>query len=309
MCSPEQLRGIAAKSVDRIDVFIHCDVSAAGLKSQPMQVIIENKIDSKEGGIKKKNNTGVAMYDTASQTERYYMATQRDDAYQWYVYLTPEAIVSSPHYSKEEEPDDPHFIHITYQDILDGIIVPLLASSTISLRSRFFLEEFRNQLTFPSLSGVSIQPSIAIGEEQSKELTGIWADYKELITDAALAASEGTLWRIGDQWYNEQPRLELALMLKELGDPAADGFIVRGADGRLTTKKGLHYKDIVRVAKKNGIETAVSEGDFGDSQDLLASFWDKNKRFLTALLSGIEDKEKVLALTKASMTYRPQRET
>ena len=298
VCSADQLNGIAAKSSDRIDILLQCDVSAEGLKSRPMQVIIENKIDSKEGRKKNNGKTGVAMYDAASQTERYYMATQRNDVYQWYVYLTPEAAIPNPHDSKEDAPADPHFIHITYQDILDGIIIPLLASSSISSRARFFLEEFRNQLTFPSLNGASIQPSIAVGNDQSKELTAIWQEYKDLITNAALAASEGTFWKIGDVWYDHQPRVELVLMLKEAGAPEADQFLSRDAQGRIVTVKGLRYKEIVKVAGKNGIETAIAEDDFGDAQDLLAAFWDKNKRFLTALLGGIEEKENVWALAQ-----------
>lgn len=252
VCSSDQLNGIAAKSIDRIDILLQCDVSAEGLKSKPMQVIIENKIDSKEGRKKNNGKTGVDIYDQASQTERYYMATQRGDVYQWYVYLTLEPQIPSRHYSMEEGPTDPHFIHITYQDILDGIIIPLLASSSISSRARFFLEEFRDQLAFPSLNGASVQPSIAIGNDQSKELTAIWKDYEELITDSALAASEGTFWRIGDVWYDHQPR----------------------------------------------VETEIAENDYGENQVLLEAFWDKNKRFLTALLGGIEGKENVLALAK-----------
>ena len=86
VCSSDQLNGIAAKSSDRIDILLQCEVSAEGLKSKPMQVIIENKIDSKEGRKKSNGKTGVDIYDRASQTKRYYMATQRDDVYQWYVY-------------------------------------------------------------------------------------------------------------------------------------------------------------------------------------------------------------------------------
>ena len=298
VCTSDQLHGIAAKSVDRIDIILQCDVSAEGLKSRPMQVIIENKIDAKEGRKKSNGKTGIAMYDAASQTERYYMASQRNDVYQWYVYLTPEPSIPEKHYSNEKGPTDPHFIHITYQDVLDGIITPLLASSSISSRARFFLEEFRDQLTFPNLNGASVQPSIAVGNDQSKELTSIWKDYEALITDAALAASEGTFWRIGDVWYDHQPRVELALMLKELGAPEADSFLTRDTQGKIITRKGLHYKEIVKAAGKNGIETEIAEKDFGNAQDLLADFWDRNRRFLTALLSGIEEKENVLALAQ-----------
>ena len=87
-------------------------------------------------------------------------------------------------------------------------------------------------------------------------------------------------------------------MLRELGAPEAANFLTRDAKGRIVTKRGLRYKEIVGVAESNGIHTVVAENDFGDSQDLLTAFWDKNKRFLTALLSGIEEKDDVYVLTQ-----------
>ena len=120
-----------------------------------------------------------------------------------------------------------------------------------------------------------------------------------MITDSALAASEGTFWKVDEKWYDHQPRIELSLMLKGLGAPEAANFLTKDAKGRIVTKKGLYYKVIANVAeKKYGIHTAVAENDFGDAQDLLAAFWDKNKRFLTALLSGIEEKDNVFVLTQ-----------
>ena len=294
-CTAEELHKIAAKSVDRIDIFLQCDASSGDMKSQPMQIILENKIDSREGKEKRKgksnNNTGVFLYDKkASQTERYYMATQRNDIYQWYVYLTPDAV--------DEGPADQHFIHITYQDIVDGIIAPLLASTSLSSRSRFFLEEFRNQLTYPSLNGTSVQPSIAISNEQMGELTGIWREYKDLITDAALAASETTFWKVGEKWYNKQPRLELALILQDHNIPEAANFLTTDQKGEIKVAKNTRFSDMAKVAEAHDIKTLTSEKDFGQSQELLAAFWDKNRRFLTALLSGIEESDNVLALTQ-----------
>lgn len=295
VCCAEDLRKIAAKSVDRIDIFLQCDVSSSAMKGRPMQIILENKIDSREGKEKRKgenkNNTGVFLYDKkASQTERYYMATQRNDVYQWYVYLTPDAV--------DEGPTDPHFIHITYQDIVDGIIAPLLASTSLSSRTRFFLEEFRNQLTYPSLNGTSVQPSIAISNEQMGELTDIWKEYKDLITDAALAASETTFWKVGEKWYNKQPRLELALILQDQNIPEAANFLTTDQKGENKVAKNTRFSDMAKVAEAHGIKTLTSEKDFDQSQDLLAAFWDKNRRFLTALLSGIEESDNVLALTQ-----------
>ena len=298
VCSSGDMMKIAAKSADCVDIFLQCEVSAKGLKTRPMQFFIENKPDFCEEKIKYVLGTGVEAYDNASRTERYYMATRRDDMYQWYVCLTPQPVIPKRHYSKENEPEDPHFIHMTYQDILDGIIVPLLASSSLSSRTRFFLEEFRNQLTFPSQSGASVLPGIAIGNDRSEELTPVWKEYEDLITDAALAASERTFWKINDKWYDQQPRLDLALALQEVGEPKAKDFLTRDDEGRLTVVEGVRYKDMTDLAQKNGIMTEIADKDFGDSRELLSAFWDRNKRFLTALLCGIEDKENVFALVQ-----------
>lgn len=62
----DQLKKVAAKSQDRIDLFIECSIKAAELKAQKLQIIIENKIDSSEGGKKVNKITGAPAYDDAS---------------------------------------------------------------------------------------------------------------------------------------------------------------------------------------------------------------------------------------------------
>ena len=175
----------------KLDIFIDCDVEINGSNYQRLQIIIENKIDSKEG---------------QNQTKCYYENTKRkqeDNILQLYVYLSPLASNKLTNlYQKKEEKlttkkdsneklrcESEYFIHINYQDILDCIITPLLASNSISSRSRFFLEEFKSQLTYPNLESGEL--SIAVGQENIKQFTDIYRSkkYQQLIIDSAIAYS------------------------------------------------------------------------------------------------------------------------
>lgn len=296
----DQLKKIAAQSQDRIDLLIECSIKAEELKAKKLQIIIENKIDSSEGGKKVNKKTGIPAYDDASQTARYYLGSKfssvvfgagtKDvidglETIQLYVYLTPDI----PH---ADAGIDKHFIQINYQDLVDGIIMPMLASSNLSSRRRFFLEEFLNQLVYPSLNGKVMRPSIAIGKEHSEELSKVWKKYQPLLTDAAIAAAESNLWKLGDTYFDHQPRAEVLAQLLDKG--VHDPDIIDGQ-----WKQKIRYTKIQEIAKRNGIETdAVSLNVSDDCKDLLASFWDKNRRLLTAVINGMkpEDRQKVEAL-------------
>lgn len=292
------LAKIAAKSKDRIDLLVECEIESNDerITAKRMQIIIENKIDSVEGGKKLAQRTGVAKYDDASQTERYYLGTKfstlvggqavdGEDVLQVYVYLAPQT-------SEQGSCTDTHFIHINYQDIVDGILTPMLASSSLSERSHFFLNEFLNQLVFPSLDGTVMRPSIAVGKQYSDELTKMWEKYQPLLADAAIAASEINLWMIEGTYYDHQPRTELLKLLLEKNVQTTD--IVNGQ-----WKSRMHYSKMKDLAASVGIEmdmvTLVLDDD---TQELLSSFWDKNKRLLTAVINGMkaEERKKVEAL-------------
>ena len=238
---------IASNSQDRIDLFIDCDIVDISGDNKKLQIIIENKIDSKEGGAKKyKENTRLPKeYLDASQTTRYYLGTHRTDktagdVYQLYVYLTPlpSAQLDDFHHLEEEHSaelrDNEHFIQINYQDILDGIIVPLLHSPSLSSRSRFFLEEFKNELTYPNVEATGGTSFIAVSEDASSKISSKWEEYKTLITDSAIAAV--------------QEQENIALHQVNLSD--------------------------------------------ANTKDLLLSFWEENKLFLSALMHSLKPDDK-----------------
>lgn len=157
---------------DRIDIFVSAEIEGYD-KTNKLQIIIENKIDSTEG---------------EKQTERYYVGTQRNDFLQFYLFLKPEFNVN--------EAKDKHFINISYLDILDGIIMPLLKSNCISSRDRFFLEDFKNELMFPNLESSNGRSCIAISQEISDEVTRIYKKHQDFIIDLLLVNLNGEdIWK------------------------------------------------------------------------------------------------------------------
>ena len=290
----DDLKKIAAKSKDRIDLFVDCSIDLEGveLNAKRIQIVIENKIDSVEGKGKRNEKTGVDAYDNATQTKRYFLGTNMiaidgngktldvdaAEILQIYVYLTPQ--------EPSEGACDEHFIQISYQDIVDSILVPMLASSSsLSQRSHFYIDEFLNQLVFPSLDGTMVHPSIAIGKENSAELTKMWKNYQPLLTDAAIAASEMTFWMIGETYYDHFPKVELLEVLPK--DVQSD--IIQ--DGNW--KKGTRNNKIIDLANKNGIITQQVNLVIDDeAQELLTLFWENNKRLLAAVINGLETQER-----------------
>ncbi len=288
--STEELSKIAAKSRDKIDLYIDCEMECEGISANRLQIIIENKIDSTEGGKKKDMVTGVSSYDNASQTERYYLATKYStvdsgqvvdgrDTLQLYVYLTPQVPLQGAC-------TDKHFIQINYQDIVDSILMPMLSSASLSARSRFFLEEFLNQLVFPSLDGTAVHLSIATGKEYSKQFANLWKKYQLLLTHSAISASEANLWVVNDVFYDHQPRTELLELLLAKGITSTD--IINGQ-----WKPGMQYAKMKDLAEPHGIKTEqVDLGLDDETQELLNAFWEKNQKLLTALINGMEDSDR-----------------
>jgi hypothetical protein len=265
----------------RIDIIIEDGTHA---------IIIENKIDSNEGLNKKQVQTGCDIYDKSLQTSRYYVATKRKNPKtlkQLYVYLTP---------SLNNECECANFIKITYQDIIDGIIVPMLSTTSLSSRARFFLEELKTELTFPSLEGRNVKSSIAISNENSERFNKIWKRHGNLIIDAAIATSESDIWYIRDgqncAYYDHAPRKELLDRL-----PPENKSLLR---------KNPHYETVQReVEKVNDLDLKSDLYKIDGDEDLLKMFWENNKRFLLALMNGLpeDERKKIECLSKTNGSF------
>lgn len=266
--SPQLLKE-AINSKDRIDIFIEGDIVENGNETKnKLQIIIENKIDSEEGKAKKiKQN-----YRDYSQTERYYLASNISSIPQFFVFLT----------SEKKSPQDPHFVNLTYQDILDGVILPLINSTSLSNRDKFFLNEFKKELMFPNLYNFKNRGYIALSEEVSTEISEIWKTHEPLIVDSIVAAinkdNKATFWKFKDHYYNTFPKEQL---IKELKNYQESSDLMKESKSTL-----------LNLASKNGIEIQEIKSCFGDNTAvLLESFYHENSNFIMALLSSIRHSE------------------
>ena len=128
---------------DRLDIYIKLKVN--GLSVKYLEIVIENKVLQDENGPKSKNSSG---YDSLFQTQRYYTACSYNKSSvtaQLFVFLTPEEV------EEETKAEDKHFIQISYQDVLDTIIIPQLDNNMLTSNERQELENYVDALNLPTL--------------------------------------------------------------------------------------------------------------------------------------------------------------
>lgn len=148
----EKVKSYKESIQDRIDIYIKCKLRTSVFPDgKEITIIIENKVGTTEGQEKNYNkwNNNSSQdwkeYCQKKQTERYYTACHSNNTI--FLFLTSgvdkgENIV---------EAKDSHFISITYQDILNEIIEPLLANQNLSLRVRVLLDEYVLSLSLPGV--------------------------------------------------------------------------------------------------------------------------------------------------------------
>ena len=128
---------------DRLDIYIKLKVN--GLSVKYLEIVIENKVLQDENGQKSKNGFG---YNSLTQTQRYYTAcsyNKSSDTAQLFVFLTPDEV------EEETKAKDKHFIQISYQDVLDTIIIPQLDNNMLTSNERQELENYVDALNLPTL--------------------------------------------------------------------------------------------------------------------------------------------------------------
>lgn len=154
---------------DRIDIFITCEIEGCG-KFNKIEIIVENKVESSEGGAKtKREKTKVSNlsqeeeeYCNLTQTERYFYACHscRNDDFdskntlQIFVFLTP----------KDEKPTCDKFIKISYQDLVDHIFDPFVISKGVNDYAKNAVAEYMRVLCNPN------HKSILATMKEEKEL-------------------------------------------------------------------------------------------------------------------------------------------
>lgn len=167
---------------DRLDIYISCNISGVEDYYDKLEIIIENKIDSKEGGTKlnelKEPSDYEKQYKKKSQTERYYFACSTENlrqdklsnTIQLFVFLTPQ----------EEEPKNEHFIKITYQDVVDYIIQPLLNRDDLNPHTAFVLKEYLRTLGNPYNNKITM----ATTQEENELLKEFYTRNEDLFRRA-----------------------------------------------------------------------------------------------------------------------------
>lgn len=171
----------APECEDTLDIYIKLRVYDMSIDE--IEIIVENKILASENGAKKQIER--KGYDDLRQTARYYAAcssTASKRKAQFFVFLTPEEV------GDVTSATDKHFIQISYQDVLDTIITPLLDDSNLTHEMRSELENYVNALNLPTLDEKENRRIVmAITPEAKQRLQDYLVSNKELIK-AALSA-------------------------------------------------------------------------------------------------------------------------
>lgn len=308
---------IANNSRDRVDLFIDCEITGLDDFIKRLQIIIENKVDSKESGGKTYTSEIdlPQKYKDGSQTTRYYMGSHRRDAksaesYQLYVYLTPlpsekldqfRELTKDPN-RKTDFRDNENFIQINYQDVLDGIVSPLLHLASLPDRTRFFLEEFKNELSYPNVNSKKGPAFIAISKDVSKSITDKWADYKDLLCESAITAIQDPIWFFEGNYYGPKPKKELLATIARVSKDLEKELIEKKwisslqnkslnkslCDTRYYYNSRINYETIESFAKDHQITIPRAVKQEPDTNDLLSSFWEENKLFIVAMIHSLD---------------------
>lgn len=194
-------------SRDRLDIYLTASFIKSINDKKHLRIVIENKIFSDEikadlGGKRKtgmddltkvKNldstNINIEKYKTLNQTQRYYTAVEehpkdkkyRDEAITIFVFLTPS----------NTRPTDEHFIPVSYQDLMDYVLEPLLGDINLDNSTKIYLQEYVNALSVPSISEFDNEMTVlAVSKKESKKLKDFWGDYKDIIKEAANSNKE-----------------------------------------------------------------------------------------------------------------------
>ncbi len=254
---------------DRLDIYINCAIS--GVKEYTkLEIIIENKIDSSEGGKKlnelKNPTTEEKQYTEMSQTERYYFVCSKEnelrqdklsDTIQLFVFLTPQ----------EETPKDKHFIKITYQDVVDYIIQPLLNRDDLNPHTTFVLKEYLRTLGNPYNNKITM----ATTQEEKELLKEFYTRNEDLFRRALEAMKDDT--------KDDDDKKDFDSMLKSMTD--------RKSRRAFSINREGSYKMYQVVAEFTKYLRKQSKS-FEDIEKLIKDFTKEHKRVHVS-----ENKEKV----------------
>lgn len=131
---------------ERLDIYLRYNLANAIKKKGKIEIFIENKVLSKEHN---------------QQTQKYYdTCVDGRKAFQLFIYLSPISQRELSNYADIPEDMKPTgsdcsgnrvYVHISYQDILDKVILPLIEEKQMNNRDAVILEEYASCLELPAL--------------------------------------------------------------------------------------------------------------------------------------------------------------
>lgn len=158
-------RELDIKENGRVDIVVTMELTRELAGMQRLLIVLENKINANE---------------TNAQTIRYYQhfcKREEGKSHLVFVYLTP---------AHAQPCQDPHFIHIYYQQILDTILSPALQSPNIPEHTRILLSEYVRLLSSFNTDSLFI----AMNKQQRNLLIQFWEENSALMLACAQALSE-----------------------------------------------------------------------------------------------------------------------
>lgn len=185
----------------RLDVFLRYNLATALKKNgnKTIEIIIENKVLSKEHD---------------RQTQTYYdICSDGRRAIQLFVYLSPISqrdLLDYSHVSDAQKPvctdqeDNPVFVHISYQDIFDRIIAPLIEDNKMNERDTIILKEYASCLELPAMSDKEInmlgakELSIMAISDYEKQMLSVFMEN----TDNARLLGAAVANHLGNKLYS-----------------------------------------------------------------------------------------------------------
>lgn len=186
-------------SRDRLDIYLTATLAKPVSGKSHLRIIIENKVFAEEmkADEKGRNVTAPRMdnlpkaqfsdkddYLKLNQTQRYYSAISEhpkdtaynDNAFTIYVFLTPRGTHAT----------DKHFIPLTYQDLMDYVLDPLVSDMGLEHTVKTYLSEYINALSVPSISDSDNALTVlAVSKGEKARLEDFWTKYEPIITEAA----------------------------------------------------------------------------------------------------------------------------
>jgi len=150
----------------RVDIYIQFDID-----DNQYAIIIENKVESKENKETKDKRKGMM------QTEKYYNHFKNDKSKMKYIY-----VFLSPYYGGNKvKAHDEHFLNISYSDIVNSIINPILADNNLSEKTRIILEDYLKVLSKPNvINPDSNSISLATSKYEDSLINNIETNNHEL---------------------------------------------------------------------------------------------------------------------------------